>query len=39
MNPFNMLEGSFMSFSALEATVRLAESLAAAEYLRDGNMA
>jgi len=30
-----MLEGSFMSFSALEATVAYAESLAAAEYLRD----
>jgi len=33
--PFNMLEGSFMSFSAPEATVAYAESLAAAEYLRD----
>jgi len=33
--PFNRLEGSFMSFSAPEATVAYAESLAAAEYLRD----
>src|SRR6266853_2118044 len=33
--PFNMLEGSFMSFSAPEAIVAYAESLAAAEYLRD----
>ena len=33
--PFNLLEGSFMSFSAPEATVAYAESLAAAEYLRD----
>jgi tetratricopeptide (TPR) repeat protein len=33
--PFNMLEGSFMSLSAPEATVAYAESLAAAEYLRD----
>src|SRR5208283_2054220 len=33
--PFNMLEGSFMSFSAPEATAAYAESLAAAEYLRD----
>ncbi len=33
--PFNMLEGSFMSFSAPEANVAYAESLAAAEYLRD----
>jgi tetratricopeptide (TPR) repeat protein len=33
--PFNMLEGSFMRFSAPEATVAYAESLAAAEYLRD----
>ena len=33
--PFNLLEGSFMSFSAPEATVAYAESLAAVEYLRD----
>jgi tetratricopeptide (TPR) repeat protein len=33
--PFNMLEGSFMSFSAPEAIVAYAESLAAAEYIRD----
>jgi tetratricopeptide (TPR) repeat protein len=33
--PFNVLEGSFMSFSAPEATVAYAESLAAAEYIRD----
>jgi tetratricopeptide (TPR) repeat protein len=33
--PFNMLEGSFMSFSAPEATTAYAESLAAAEYVRD----
>jgi hypothetical protein len=33
--PFNLLEGSFMSFSAPEATVAYAESLAAAEYLHD----
>ena len=33
--PFNMLEGSFMNFSAAEANVAYAESLAAAEYLRD----
>ena len=33
--PFNMLEGSFMSFSAPEATAAYAESLAAAEYIRD----
>src|ERR1700682_4115646 len=33
--PFNLLEGSFMSFSAPEATVAYAESLAAAEFLRD----
>ncbi len=33
--PFNMLEGSFMSFSSPEATVAYAESLAAAEYIRD----
>jgi Peptidase MA superfamily len=33
--PFNMLEGNFMSFSGPEATVAYAESLAAAEYIRD----
>jgi tetratricopeptide (TPR) repeat protein len=33
--PFNVLEGSFMNFSALEATAAYAESLAAAEYIRD----
>jgi Peptidase MA superfamily/Tetratricopeptide repeat len=33
--PYNMLEGSFMSFSGPEATVAYAESLAAAEYIRD----
>jgi hypothetical protein len=33
--PFNMLEGSFMNFSAAEANVAYAESLAAAEYIRD----
>ncbi len=33
--PFNMLEGSFMSFSAPEATIAYAESLAATEYIRD----
>lgn len=33
--PFNILEGSFMSFSAPEAIVAYAESLAAVEYLRD----
>jgi tetratricopeptide (TPR) repeat protein len=33
--PFNMLEGGFMSFSAPEASVAYAESLAAAEYIRD----
>jgi hypothetical protein len=33
--PFNMLEGSFINFSAPEATVAYAESLAAAEYIRD----
>jgi tetratricopeptide (TPR) repeat protein len=33
--PFNVLEGSFMSFSAPEATAAYAESLAAAEYIRD----
>ncbi|MFZ1130557.1 MAG: peptidase MA family metallohydrolase [Terriglobales bacterium] len=33
--PLNMLEGSFMNFSAPEATVAYAESLAATEYIRD----
>ena len=33
--PYNMLEGSFMSFSAPEASTAYAESLAAAEYIRD----
>ncbi|MGO9405001.1 MAG: peptidase MA family metallohydrolase [Terriglobales bacterium] len=33
--PLNMLEGSFMSFSAPEATAAYAESLAATEYIRD----
>jgi tetratricopeptide (TPR) repeat protein len=33
--PFNLLEGSFMSFSGPEAAVAYAESLAAAEYIRD----
>src|ERR1700686_5037009 len=33
--PFNMLEGNLMNFSAAEATVAYAESLAAAEYIRD----
>ena len=33
--PFNMLEGSFMSFSGAEASTAYAESLAAAEYIRD----
>jgi hypothetical protein len=33
--PFNALEGSFMSFSAPEATAAYAESLAATEYIRD----
>jgi tetratricopeptide (TPR) repeat protein len=33
--PFNMLEGSFMSFSTPEAVTAYAESLAAAEYIRD----
>ena len=33
--PFNMLEGSFIGFSALEANVAYAESLAVTEYLRD----
>lgn len=33
--PFNMLEGSFMSFSAPEATLAYAEALAATEDIRD----
>jgi hypothetical protein len=33
--PYNMLEGSFMNFSAPEAITAYAESLAAAEYIRD----
>lgn len=33
--PFNMLEGSFINFSAAEANVAYAESLAATEYIRD----
>ena len=33
--PLNVLEGSFMSFSAPEATLAYAESLAATEYIRD----
>jgi hypothetical protein len=33
--PFNMLEGSFMNFSEVEANVAYAESLAAVEYIRD----
>jgi tetratricopeptide (TPR) repeat protein len=33
--PYNMLEGSFMNFSAPEANTAYAESLAAAEYMRD----
>jgi tetratricopeptide (TPR) repeat protein len=33
--PFNMLEGSFMRFSAAEATTAYAESLASAEFIRD----
>jgi tetratricopeptide (TPR) repeat protein len=33
--PFNLLEGSFMNFSAAEANVAYAESLAASEYIRD----
>jgi tetratricopeptide (TPR) repeat protein len=33
--PFNMLEGSFMNFSAVEANVAYAESLAAVEHIRD----
>jgi len=33
--PFNMLEGSFISFSAPEANLAYAESLAATEFIRD----
>ncbi len=33
--PFNVLEGSFMNFSAPQALAAYAESLAAAEYIRD----
>jgi tetratricopeptide (TPR) repeat protein len=33
--PFNVLEGSFMSFSTPQATVAYGESLAAAEFIRD----
>lgn len=33
--PYNVLEGSFMSFSAPEATAAYAESLATAEYIRN----
>ena len=33
--PYNRLEGSFMSFSAPEASTAYAESLAAVEYIRD----
>jgi tetratricopeptide (TPR) repeat protein len=33
--PLNALEGSFMSFSAAQATVAYAESLAAVEFMRD----
>jgi tetratricopeptide (TPR) repeat protein len=33
--PFNVLEGSFMNFSGPQAVVAYAESLAAAEYIRD----
>jgi tetratricopeptide (TPR) repeat protein len=33
--PFNLLEGSFMSLSAPQASTAYAESLAAAEYIRD----
>jgi tetratricopeptide (TPR) repeat protein len=33
--PFNVLEGSFLNFSSPQATVAYAESLAAAEYIRD----
>jgi Peptidase MA superfamily len=33
--PYNTLEGSFMSYSGLEAAAAYAESLAAVEYIRD----
>ena len=33
--PYNMLEGSFMTFSGNEAKLAYAESLAASEYIRD----
>lgn len=33
--PYNALEGSFMSFSTMEATAAYAESLATTEYIRD----
>jgi tetratricopeptide (TPR) repeat protein len=33
--PYNVLEGSFMRFSNIEATVAYAESLAAVEYISD----
>jgi tetratricopeptide (TPR) repeat protein len=33
--PYNVLEGSFMRFSGMEATVAYAESLAAVEYISD----
>ena len=33
--PFNVLEGSFMSFSGPQATAAYAESLATTEYIRD----
>ena len=33
--PYNMLEGSFMNFSAPEASTAYAESLASAEFIRD----
>jgi len=33
--PYNMLEGSFMSFSGPEATIAYAQSLAAAQYIRE----
>lgn len=33
--PYNMLEGSFMSYSGAEASTAYAESLAAVEYMRD----
>jgi tetratricopeptide (TPR) repeat protein len=35
--PLNILEGSFMSFSAPEATAAYAESLAVTEYVRDAH--